>query len=147
MTALIYRIQVITIFNASVKGIEYLERHGKDVEEKKFVSVESAMDEVMKLEKTGGHGFETAAVLTMTEEEAKACYEHLKKTGKEVSYIDRDSTKFKKGLTVTTFYQAKGLEFDQVFVTGGDKDNPFYTQYQYIAATRALHELYVYEVE
>ena len=52
---------------------------------------------------------------------------------------------FKKGITVTTYYLAKGLEFDQVFLVGGEKENPFYKQYQYIGATRALHELYVYK--
>lgn len=57
--------------------------------------------------------------------------------------MDRDSSTFHKGITVTTYYMAKGLEFDQVFVAGGEKENPFYTQYQYICATRALHELYV----
>ena len=31
------------------------------------------------------------------------------------SYLHRDSNSFCKGLTVTTFYLAKGLEFDQVF--------------------------------
>lgn len=131
---------------ASVKGIEYLERHGKAVEERVFDSVEEAMNEVLKIEKTGGQGFETAAVLTMTEEEARRCFECLQAVGKEAFYIDRDSTEFKKGLTVTTFYQAKGLEFDQVFVIDGEKENPFYTQYQYISATRALHELYVYDL-
>ena len=54
----------------NIQGIEYLERHGKEVEEKKFVSLENALDTVLELQKTGGHGFETAAVLTMTEEEA-----------------------------------------------------------------------------
>jgi DNA helicase-2/ATP-dependent DNA helicase PcrA len=39
---------------------------------------------------------------------------------------------------------AKGLEFDQVFVAGGEKHNPFYKQFQYISATRALHELYIF---
>ena len=63
-----------------------------------------------------------------------------------VSYIDRDSTSFHKGLSVTTFYQAKGLEFDQVFILGGDPENPFFGQFRYISATRALHELYVYEI-
>ena len=28
---------------------------------------------------------------------------------------------------------------------GGEKENPFFKQYQYIGATRALHELYVYK--
>ena len=35
--------------------------------------------------------------------------------GKRLSWLNRDSSSFKKGLTVTTFYLAKGLEFDQVF--------------------------------
>ena len=39
-----------------------------------------------------------------------------------LSYLDRNSTNFKKGLTVTTFYLAKGLEFDQVFATFPQED-------------------------
>ena len=79
----------------------------------------------------------------MTEQEAKEFYDALKDLREDVSYIDRDSQTFRKGITVTTFYMAKGLEFDQVFVVGGDETNPFYNQYKYICATRALHELYV----
>ena len=41
--------------------------------------------------------FETAAVLTFTEEEAKAVYEELKHRGREAAYIDRDSSTFEKG--------------------------------------------------
>jgi DNA helicase-2/ATP-dependent DNA helicase PcrA len=63
-----------------------------------------------------------------------------------VFYVDRDSSVFEKGVTVTTFYQAKGLEFDQVFILGGDPDNSFFSQFRYISATRALHELYVYDL-
>ncbi len=51
----------------------------------------------------------------MTEAEASTLYQILKARGEEVHYIDRNSSVFKKGLTVTTFYLAKGLEFDQVF--------------------------------
>ena len=69
--------------------------------------------------------------------------------GKErLSYLDRNSTSFKKGLTVTTFYLAKGLEFDQVFAVFPREDqSPLTRQARYIAATRALHELHMYEVE
>ena len=153
-----------------VRGITYLQRHGKAVTERTFASLESALDDVLKETKLGEDGFETAAVLTMTEQEAIQCYAYLgRKTGqipalKEqgeaaetaktakggetaegLFYIDRDSTEFRRGLTVTTYYQAKGLEFDQVFIMGGEKNNPFFQQFRYISATRALHELYVYE--
>lgn len=94
-----------------------------------------------------GYGFETAAVLTMTEREAEAVYLKLREYRSDVSYIDRDSSVFRKGLTVTTYYLAKGLEFDQVFVMDADQRLSGYRQYQYISATRAMHELYVYRMQ
>ena len=67
--------------------------------------------------------------------------------GKKVSYLHRDSQKFEKGLTVTTFYLAKGLEFDRVFsVFLKEEEGALLRQGRYIAATRALHELHVYEI-
>ena len=92
-------------------------------------------------------GFETAAVITMTEEEALDISRLLQSRGLEVSYVDRDSSAFRKGLTVTTFYLAKGLEFDQVFAVREREDNPLSMQADYICATRALHELYVCQLE
>lgn len=65
--------------------------------------------------------FETAALITTTEEEAFDLSRLLKLRGINVSYVDRNSSAFKKGLTVTTFYLAKGLEFDQVFALRGAK--------------------------
>ena len=42
---------------------------------------------------------------------------------------------------------AKGLEFDQVFsVFPGEDRSPIVERARYIAATRALHELYMYEI-
>ena len=128
-----------------VTGIEYLERHGKPVEEIQASSRKEALKHMLENINLGVDGYETAAILTMTEKEAKEIYAYLKRKREDVFYINRDSSLFKKGITVTTYYLAKGLEFDQVFMIGGEKGNPFYQQYKYIAATRALHELYVYE--
>ena len=139
----------IAAYAESVSGIsdiEYLERHGRPVEERTYPTVEDAMEEVLTRVRLGGEGYETAAVLTMTEQEALECYLYLGGKYDTVSYIDRDSSVFSGGITVTTFYQAKGLEFDQVFVIGGDHDNPFFRQFRYISATRALHELFVYDL-
>ena len=154
----------------NVTDVKFLERHGKPVEEKKFSSMREMLRSVLEnvnlradmcditnhdaemyetmYHETEGYetdGYETAAVLTMTEAEAKEAYAYLKRKRGDVSFIHRDSSEFKKGITVTTYYLAKGLEFDQVFILGGDKKNPFYNQYKYIAATRALHELYVWD--
>ena len=170
-----------------IEGVEYFQRHGKAVEERRLASREEALDEVLRqvwlirLEAAGEERgtderretpgaeemrgaskagptrekssaesgseieYENAAVLTMTEEEAIDAYRYLRERREDVYYIDRDSSLFQKGITVTTFYLAKGLEFDQVFVLGGEKESTLFQQFRYICATRALHELYIYD--
>lgn len=130
-----------------IDDIEYLERHGKAVQEMCFKSEKEAMEDILCHVQLGQEGFETAAILTMTEAQAKSVYKYLKQHRDDVFYVNRDSSAFKKGITVTTYYLAKGLEFDQVFIFGGEKENPFFKQFRYISATRALHELYVYDVQ
>lgn len=130
---------------AKVRGIEYVNRHGKEVTEWKWSSKERAVEQILETVNLGDEGYETAAILTMTEDDAFEIYRLLKEKRDDVFYIDRDSSLFKRGITVTTFYMAKGLEFDQVYVAGADQNSPFYKQFQYICATRALHELYVFQ--
>lgn len=127
------------------KDIQYVARHGKAVERQTIKTLEKTCKEISGKLKLGEEEYETAAILTMTEKEAEHIYEIMHKLGAEAHYINRDSAQFKKGLTVTTYYLAKGLEFDQVFIVGGDRNNKMYQGYQYICATRALHELYVYD--
>ena len=127
------------------KDIQYVARHGKAVERHTIKTLEKTCKEISGKLKLGEEEYETAAILTMTEKEAEHIYEIMHKLGAEAHYINRDSAQFKKGLTVTTYYLAKGLEFDQVFIVGGDCNNKMYQGYQYICATRALHELYVYD--
>lgn len=127
------------------KDIQYVARHGKEVERHTIKNLEETCREIGEKLNLGEEGYETAAILTMTEKEAEHIYEIMRGLSVEAHYVDRDSAQFKKGLTVTTYYLAKGLEFDQVFVIGGDRENKMYRGYQYICATRALHELYVYD--
>lgn len=130
-----------------VQDLKLFERHGKEVTEAAFSCIEKALDVLEREVCLEEDAFETAAVLTFTEAEAKAVYCALKERGQEVSYIDRDSSKFQKGLTVTTFYLAKGLEFDQVFALCPKREDTLAKQAKYICATRALHELYMYEIQ
>ena len=139
---------------SDVSDMELFERHGKPVEEQNFAERIAALEAV--LEKMRLEEFETAAVIEMTQERVEESAVYLKKRMEELgmdtknrfSCVDRDSTQFKKGLTVTTFYLAKGLEFDQVFGIYEKNDNtPLHRQAKYICATRALHELYMFEIE
>lgn len=155
---------------AGITEVELFERHGKPVVEKEFPGFEEALESVvreLRLEKqaviaeNADEGvediisYETAAVIARTADEARETYYILKEkleaegfdTKERLSLLHRDSTNFQKGLTVTTFYMAKGLEFDQVFsVFPGEDRSPIVERARYIAATRALHELYMYEV-
>lgn len=132
---------------SGISGVSFLERHGKDVEERTFLKLDELLEAVSE---NISKKYETAAVLTMTEEAAYDIYrllkERLKKQALPVHYVDRNSTAFKSGLTVTTYYLAKGLEFDQVFAAFPRKEHSFLRQALYISATRALHELYVYRL-
>ena len=146
---IVHTAELVKLMNVSSetirKDLEYLERHGKPVTEKTFDSDEELLNELIREADAGMDKYETAAVLTETMDEAYTMTRMLSNRGLPVNCIDRDSSTFEKGVTVTTFYMAKGLEFDQVFGVFPKKENPMTGQAKYICATRALHELYMYE--
>lgn len=132
-------------------GAELFVRHGKPVTEQSFEEMDGALDAALRGLRL--EDYETAAVLVMTAAEADYAAGYLKSrleeagfdTKRRFSCLDRNSTHFCRGLTVTTFYHAKGLEFDQVFTVFPAKDSlPLARQAKYICATRAMHELYMY---
>lgn len=126
-------------------AMELFERHGKAVEERKTDKKE-AIDFVINKIKEVGEKYETIGIITMTEKEAEEFYRQLQERGVQASYLDRDSMHFQKGVTVTTFYMAKGLEFDCVFGISSKWNEEKGKQGKYICATRALHELYMMEM-
>lgn len=136
------------------KDVELLERHGKEPQITLDIKRDDVVRAIMENLLCGMEQFDTFAVITMTEDEAKWMHGQLKKCFEEkgvstkLSYIDRDSKEFVKGVVVTTFYLAKGLEFDQVYsVYDKSCQGELCKQAKYIMATRALHELYVLEYE
>lgn len=126
---------------------ELLERHGKEVAELLMQRMEDAAAFLAAHAAEDLDRFETIAVLTRTEDQALEINACLKSQGVETSYIDRDSSSFQNGITVTTFYLAKGLEFDKVYALRGMEDGGIYRQADYICATRALHELVMVRME
>ncbi|WP_373213129.1 UvrD-helicase domain-containing protein [Ruminococcus sp. 5_1_39BFAA] len=139
---------------AGITDMDLFERHGEPVEEQNFAAMEGALKEIVKKLSLGEDEYETAAVILRTRQEADLAAALLKEmlaaagfdTENRFSYLHRDSTSFRKGLTVTTFYLAKGLEFDQVFSLFPAWDTTALArQGRYIAATRALHRLHMYD--
>ena len=139
-----------------IEDMELFERHGEPVDERTFSSTEEALETVLDKWLNRREEFETEALIFLTEKEAEHAYLYIEKRLKEIDpeaenqlcYMNRDSQSFKKGLTVTTFYLAKGLEFDQVFgIFEEDRESGLQCQAKYITATRALHELHMYMTE
>ena len=148
--------QPIAAYAASLTGAGDMELFARDGE---AVNCHAALNRQDTLEfiardfgQYAGH-IETAAALFLTEKEAKDAYGKLQElllqqgvSGEMLSYVDRDSSRFSTGLTVTTFYLAKGLEFETVYaVTDTERRDTLTTQARYIMATRAMHRLCVCE--
>lgn len=131
---------------AGIEGMDLFERHGKPVKELEFDSLREAAEKIAEEVKEEEGKYETEAVILSDEKSASLFTSLLKEMlGENVFYLHRDSRKFEKGLTVTTFYLAKGLEFDRVFsVFPKEEKSALFRQGRYIAATRALHELHSY---
>ncbi|MDD7738636.1 MAG: AAA family ATPase [Fusicatenibacter sp.] len=139
-----------------ITDMELFERHGKPVTEEAVSDLEAALKAIADEVRLDEENYETAAILLPTEADAKNAFYAIEPillaagfdTEHRLFHLHRDSSSFKKGLTVTTFYLAKGLEFDQVFAIFPANDRrPLLCQARYIAATRALHELYMYEAD
>lgn len=139
---------------AGIEGEEAFERHGTPPEyllsatkrEMTEQLKERLLAMLQKKEERMAAGFDTIAVLTKTWEEAQLLYAELKEE-LPVSLLSAESSHMERGIVITTFYLAKGLEFDSVHVAYVQKDTYFsdyHRQILYIAATRALHELTLY---
>ncbi len=136
---------------AGIRDMEVFCRHGAVVQEKSAQSLGQALEGTA--DSLMSASYETAAVIFLTEKEAREGAELLReillKRGFDVEHrfscLDRNSSSFQKGITVTAYYLAKGLEFDCVVgVFSGKRNEASVKRAQYITATRALHELTMY---
>ena len=133
---------------ADIDQIECVQRHGAPVQDQRFDSWKEAIDAIALDLKENLLSFETAAVITLTADESKKAFEMLKDSVDQLSLLHKDSKGFRKGISVTTFYLAKGLEFERVYaLLPADTSHPMLRQANYITATRAMHELKVYRLQ
>ncbi len=132
-----------------VKDEEAFARHGKEPVWTECTDEETMYGELTEeLDKEVAYDFDTIAVLTTTATQAERVYMALKDKF-DVKLITADSNRMEKEIVITTYYLAKGLEFDSVHVAYAPKKEEI-TDYQrqilYIESTRALHKLSVYSV-
>lgn len=134
---------------AGIDGEEAFERHGKAPEYVRVQSEKEMAEEMTyRLSESHKDDYATTAILTTTAQQAEDLYFALKDK-LPVTLLTSESNRMEKGIVITTFYLAKGLEFDSVHVAYAPEEESC-TEYEkqilYIKATRALHELMLYGV-
>jgi len=128
----------------NIVSLEAVERHG---DEPICILCEDEQDEIHQMKKAI-YDFEESknaslGIILKTNKAAKTLYHILSKEC-EVSLISPESTNFKNGVSITSIQMSKGLEFDEVIISGTNSDT-YRTEYDrsllYIACTRAMHRL------
>ena len=140
-----------TILDSASKGayrIEPVIRHGKPVEYLESISIDEAIGMATELcQSIEENGYETMAVICFDEKTADDVYHRMSLKGAKLTKTRTESAGSTKGAKVLTVQETKGLEFDCVILWKPDligyRDNPKYAKQMYVAATRALHELYI----
>ena len=118
-------------------------RHGNAVERIKTNDKKEYI--VNKINKFRKSNFETIAVICKTEEEAHEIFKYVMKFVHDVKLINSTDMNYEGGICILTSALSKGLEFDCVIVIENETRDSIDLKLQYVAMTRALHELVVLE--
>ncbi|WMJ80564.1 AAA family ATPase [Clostridium sp. MB40-C1] len=124
-----------------------LVRSGDLVVDKSINSKEEFIKEIENiLGKLNNEGLESIAIICKNKEEAKEVYSLVnRKMG--IKLIDSEEIIYNKGGVVIPAYYAKGLEFDAAIIINCEDEQMIKEdKLMYVMATRALHKLYVYNV-
>lgn len=126
------------------QNIEPVERHGDkpDLIRCDSWQVElSAIKEKVSNFKDGN--YVTLGILCKNIQQAKKLHEELSKEY-SACLLDSESTKFANGITITTIFMSKGLEFDEVIIPYANAET-YSSEHDrsllYVACTRAMHKL------
>lgn len=116
---------------------EAVVRHGKKIA---YVKNGNILELVNNLLETV---YETIAIISKNEEDAKIIYEELKKEI-DITLITDKSNEYRGGICSITSSLSKDLEFDSVIINKVDSDifdihNPYDIKLLYVSMTRALH--------
>lgn len=121
-------------------------RHGIPVQEKTFANQTEIAKYIIELiPEIRSKGYPTTAIICFSEEKVQEVKLLLKD---HISLSDKEAENFTIGTMLLSVKFVKGLEFDTVILWNPDFKNglqqPNQAKLFYVAATRALHELYVF---
>lgn len=126
------------------QNIEPVERHG---DEPDLIHCDNWQSELAaiknKVFEFNNGNYATLGILCKNIRQAKELHEELIKDY-SVCLLDSDSTKFTSGITITTIFMSKGLEFDEVIIPYASAET-YSSEHDrsllYVACTRAMHKL------
>ncbi len=121
-------------------------RHGQPVVEENFWSEDEMADRLEALlPAISEKGYSTTAIICMSEKEAAACRSLLEN---RVTLADGEASNYSAGVMILPIRLVKGLEFDTVVLWNPriqqNIKRPDTAKLLYVASTRALHELYIF---
>ncbi len=121
-------------------------RHGQPVVEENFWSEDEMADRLETLlPAIAEKGYSTTAIICMSEKEAAACRSLLEN---RVTLADGEASNYSAGVMILPIRLVKGLEFDTVVLWNPriqqNIKRPDTAKLLYVASTRALHELYIF---
>lgn len=121
-----------------------IERHGEAPRILGFPGKAAELDHILDLVRAFPRsGFNSAGIICKTQKQADLLHQFLQAEA-GVRLVDASSREFGGGISITTAYLAKGLEFDQVivpFCTDKEYHSPIDRHMLYVAVTRAMHLL------
>ncbi len=132
-------------FKQTDGDVEYLDRHGQEPEIKKAGNL--IEDIAKEIEKLKSEGFDSNAIICRDMAHAEILYSELKYKIPTLIKVDKDTTVRGGQNVIIPIYLTKGLEFDGVIIPDIEMfdGHPDEKGMQYVACSRALHRLTVFE--
>lgn len=126
------------------QNIEPVERHGGEPELIRCDSWPAELSAIKeKVSQFNDGNYATLGILCKNIAQTNHLYEKLSQEY-SVYLLDSDSTKFTNGITITTIFMSKGLEFDEVMIPFANAET-YISEHDrsllYVACTRAMHKL------
>ncbi len=125
--------------------VEFLDRHGDEPVVKKSENL--AKDIADEIESLKNNGFNSNAIICRDMAHVEMLYEELQPLIPKLVKVDKDTTVRGGQNVLIPIYLTKGLEFDGVIIPDINmfEGHPDEKGLQYVACSRALHKLTVFE--
>jgi len=137
--------QFLNKFKQTDIDVEFLDRHGDEPVIKK--SFDLTKDIVSEIENLKNNGFNSNAIICRDMAHVEILYQELQPLIPKLVKVDKDTTVRSGQNVLIPIYLTKGLEFDGVIIPDINmfEGHPDEKGLQYVACSRALHRLTVFE--